>query len=673
MFDQLGSTACSLGYAQAFSGESALRTAHAGPRSTTAMSGEARFVIRSSERRKAVTPGRSGRNQRFIICHICLIGPFTVSNNEGADLTPRSKKSRALLAMLAMSPRGSRSRVWLRDKLWSDRGEDQASASLRQTLFDIRRSLGKIADEILVADYHTVTLKIGRVRVDALELLDPSHPAWVGRETSEWSATEHFLEGIDVKDPEFEDWLKFERQLWRTRLEDAGYCKGQGATGELPEKGGVRATFYPATSWLGPDRKGDQNPCEERRAKSRPTGSSDDEPAGWCVALLPPQVASIGNQVVPEVAHINSMIGLALLESGVIRVVDLSASGSAFSEPGGLGTVPIPGDLPVAIQARVTCDQTRASVHIVMLNSSDRRMVWTGECVADRQAMELGDSSHIHQLLNRLIEAAIGFFLRSGQQDQSQQGPRLVAAVTKMFRLSRDDLSEAETSLRELVKTSPSTQAYAWLAFLMTFRVGQRFSIDDAQVIEEAQHYASHALETGRDNSLSLALVGHVHSYLFGEFDFAAGLFEQALRINPSQALGWDLYAMLHCYAGKPKKGLALANWARHLGDASPHQYYFDVTRCISAAMAANYPAAIEAGNAALLVRPDFNSILRFLVSSYAQIGNLDAARMHLRKLERVEPQFTIGSLLDAQYPGLDTAGGKRFIEGLRKAGVQPK
>ncbi|WP_412842370.1 AfsR/SARP family transcriptional regulator, partial [Cereibacter sphaeroides] len=99
-----------------------------------------------------------------------LFGPFTLLGPDGEELTPKSRKSRAILAMLAVAPRGSRSRVWLRDKLWSDRGEDQASASLRQALLDIRKSLGPRAAHVLTADKNTVSLDLAAVAVDALEL-----------------------------------------------------------------------------------------------------------------------------------------------------------------------------------------------------------------------------------------------------------------------------------------------------------------------------------------------------------------------------------------------------------------------------------------------------------------------------------------------------------------------
>ena len=86
------------------------------------------------------------------LCRIFLFGPLTVQDRAGTVRTPRGQKVQALVAMLALAPRGARSRVWLRDKLWSDRQEEQASASLRQALTELRKALGPLAQDILNAE-----------------------------------------------------------------------------------------------------------------------------------------------------------------------------------------------------------------------------------------------------------------------------------------------------------------------------------------------------------------------------------------------------------------------------------------------------------------------------------------------------------------------------------------
>lgn len=72
---------------------------------------------------------------------VSLVGAVQVSDDNGESFTPTGRKTRALVALLMCSKDLLRSRVWLQDKLWSDRGPDQAAASLRQALTELRRAL----------------------------------------------------------------------------------------------------------------------------------------------------------------------------------------------------------------------------------------------------------------------------------------------------------------------------------------------------------------------------------------------------------------------------------------------------------------------------------------------------------------------------------------------------
>ena len=62
------------------------------------------------------------------VCSFFLLGPFAIQDAQGNIITPKAKKTCAMLAMLILSPRATRTRVWIRDKLWSDRGEEQGAA-----------------------------------------------------------------------------------------------------------------------------------------------------------------------------------------------------------------------------------------------------------------------------------------------------------------------------------------------------------------------------------------------------------------------------------------------------------------------------------------------------------------------------------------------------------------
>lgn len=589
---------------------------------------------------------------RDIAFRVFLFGPFTILGPDGTDLTPKSRKSRAILAMLAVAPRGSRSRVWLRDKLWSDRGEDQASASLRQALLDIRSSLGPAAVQALRADKHTVTLDLAMIRVDALDALAPNE------RTGAMPASEHFLEGIDVRDPEFEEWLTLERQSWHRRLEETGFEH------DLTPKSA------PGEAGRGPSAALPRTVASESASPRPPALSPEPHHDGanaWRVALLPAVI--LGGDPAAAILQADVHRGLlaALNETGDLRVVDLAPS--PFSDLQGQAFARLPEQVNLSVQVRVVCDPLVMRVAIVLQNPLDNTLIWADETQAPRR--EAAGGTFAMPLIVRATEEALRHFLRRTGSAAAEAEGRIAAAVASMFRLTRTDLDRSEAILRRHLAQGPSAQGYAWLAFLNTFRVGQRFNPGDAPLIEETQHLARRALEMEPGNALVAALVGHIHSYLFGEFDYAAGLFEQSLRVNPAQTLAWDLYAMLHAYAGQPKRALAMARWARHLGAFSPHRYYFETTRAITGNFSAEHRTAIEAGTAALAERPDFNSLLRVLVSSNAHLDRPDEARIFLNRLLTVEPNFSVTSLREAGYPGLDTEGGRHFLDGLIKAGVR--
>lgn len=151
-------------------------------------------------------------------CSFFLLGPFAIADTQGNVITPKTQKTCAMLAMLILSPRATRTRVWIRDKLWSDRSEEQAGASLRQALLDARRSLGHLGSEIILADKKSISLDLSKINVDTESLMMSALESAGGRGALERALNEDLLEGMDIRDPEFEDWLTLERQVWQRRI-----------------------------------------------------------------------------------------------------------------------------------------------------------------------------------------------------------------------------------------------------------------------------------------------------------------------------------------------------------------------------------------------------------------------------------------------------------------------
>ena len=129
-----------------------------------------------------------------------VYGRFKLVEATGVDVTPTGLKARGLLALLALTTGHCRSRVWLQDKLWSDRDARRGADSLRQALMDIRRALGAHA-HVLHADREKVGLDPRHFTV----VYDRPHPRGGGEEDGE------VFSDLLIRDPEFEEWIRDRR------------------------------------------------------------------------------------------------------------------------------------------------------------------------------------------------------------------------------------------------------------------------------------------------------------------------------------------------------------------------------------------------------------------------------------------------------------------------------
>ena len=133
-----------------------------------------------------------------------LVGQVRLVGRGGADLTPRGAKAQGILVLVGSAPNLRRTRAFLQDKLWSDRGAEQGSASLRQSLVELRRCLGEYRD-CLLTDARSVALDGARIRV----VMAPEAEDW-----GPLHEVPEFAAGLDIVDPEFEDWIRDQRSAF---------------------------------------------------------------------------------------------------------------------------------------------------------------------------------------------------------------------------------------------------------------------------------------------------------------------------------------------------------------------------------------------------------------------------------------------------------------------------
>lgn len=142
-----------------------------------------------------------------------LFGGFEARLLAGPPLILRRKKAEALLAYLGLRPGQPHPRDKVAALLWGDKEDKQARHSLRQAISAIRRSLSQASPRCLVLEGDTIALAPSAVETDAVlfeRLVSDGSPSALEQATVLYRGD--FLEGLDVKEEMFEDWLMTQRE-----------------------------------------------------------------------------------------------------------------------------------------------------------------------------------------------------------------------------------------------------------------------------------------------------------------------------------------------------------------------------------------------------------------------------------------------------------------------------
>ena len=196
--------------------------------------------VSSFPRSAALSPTSHGQP---VLVRLRLIGQMEAWTLTSRNVLPSGRKTRALLAILALSAPRAVLRSRLAEMLWSRRPEEQARASLRQEIHRLIEALAPVNAPIMLVNRDHLMLRAGAVWIDVEEVLraGPERPAPLSLLDGE------LLEDLDGIDPAFDAWLAGERE----RLMDRARVLAEQM---LREKSDTEASILAAQQLLAIDR-----------------------------------------------------------------------------------------------------------------------------------------------------------------------------------------------------------------------------------------------------------------------------------------------------------------------------------------------------------------------------------------------------------------------------------
>jgi DNA-binding SARP family transcriptional activator/Tfp pilus assembly protein PilF len=144
--------------------------------------------------------------------HFQLFGGFRALQDDRKPLRALGRKSECLICLLVLSDDLEVTREKAAGIIWSDRGEDQARASLRQELSQLRRVLG---NEAISSNKRSIRFEPDKITVDVLTFRQNAVVDTIASlEEAAALYSGSLMSGHDSKSEGFEDWIETERRAF---------------------------------------------------------------------------------------------------------------------------------------------------------------------------------------------------------------------------------------------------------------------------------------------------------------------------------------------------------------------------------------------------------------------------------------------------------------------------
>jgi TolB-like protein/Tfp pilus assembly protein PilF len=646
---------------------------------------------------------------------LTLLGGFEARIIPGEPLDIANRKTRALLAYLALPTGRAHSRDKLTGLLWSDRGDEQARNSLRQAIAELSRALAAVEPLPLVKGRDTLALDPQAIEVDAMVFERVAASAAVDdlRRAASLYVGE-LLDGLALRDAAFEDWLSGERQRYHelvvavlkklvrqepgpdaltvaqrlvtlAPLQEDGHRILMRLYADAGDVGGALQRYEICRSMLkrelgvGPSAETEalhrrlresSNANEAARAPVKPSPdngnliAADGEVSKLSVAVLPFRNLGddaaqryfsdgITEEIIVELSRFRSLTVIARHPSFAFR--DASFDVTEVASKLGVRYV-IEGSV------RRMLDRVRITARLVDAETGSQ--LWSEHY--DREAAEVFAIQD--EIIQAIAATLPGRIEESAMRQARRKHPQSLAAYDHFLRglehvltMNRADEPLARQWFEKALALDPDLAvAHYWIAVLEM----RRWFLDLLpNGLEQALAHQLRSTRLDPNNGRFHGGLAYVRLYR-KEFNEAAFQLERALAFNPGDTDVMVFSAWLAAYRGRPTEGL---RWLEKASRLNPYsQPWFEDSKGMVLYGMRRYAEA--AASMKRSVTPDAWQLL-YLVASLGWMGAFEEVGALMARFRAECPGRSLlqhAAIEPYEYP----ADLEHLIDGLRKAGA---
>ena len=671
-------------------------------------------------------PGASGP----VTVRLRLIGQMEAWTLTSESVLPAGRKTRALLAVIALSAPRPALRGRLAELLWSRRPEEQARASLRQEIHRLLDALSPAGAEILSITRDHLSLKPGAFWVDVEEVMR----ATTAQPASLSLLDGDLLEDLDGVDPAFDTWLTTERERLRDRARNLAeallreqvepeaaipaaqqllsidrahegawralmrahaargergmaiqaYERCRGVLADLLDAapsaetqrllaeirgGGSRAAFRPSRPPPDEPEPSPTNPAQEVRPEPRAAARG-----GARLGVMPLQLVGTGEEEAHLAPGLAEEITTALARFRWMFLVSSNSLGRFAVDSRDEGEIRRVFGLDFLLDGTIQKVRNRLRITLRLLDlRAGNQVVWARRF--DRQT---------HDLLTLQDEIAAEVVAQIDPEILLIEAKRVTArpphdptaydlllrALPLIGRMEHAPFMQAGELLAQAIAAEPDyAGAHAWYAYWHIFLVGQGWAPDAETALTTAGQHAEQAVTLDPSDARALTIAGHVRAFLHHRLREAIALHERALSANPNLAMAWNLSGVAYAYLGEWDEAERRITRYKKLSPLDPHAFFFDTAFIIVALLKRDYESAVAYGRAVSEMNPSFSAACKPYLAALGYLGQMQEAAVVCRRLMAIEPDFTVARFLETN-PFERPQDRDHFAAGLRLAGV---
>jgi TolB-like protein/DNA-binding SARP family transcriptional activator/Tfp pilus assembly protein PilF len=626
--------------------------------------------------------GLAGATRRDVATrlHLRLFGDPALFRDE--QPVTLGRRSRAILAYLALDAGHRASRERLCGLLWPDRADAQARASLRQCLAELRGAAHEVVGsdrewvwlepESHGCDYVVLTAALtageARALLDALTAIGPVP----------------LLDGLHVGEV-FDDWALVTRASLDRKLGEGTVASVAGAIGD----GDWSTALALADAWLARDPLDERvaalairaerlraaPAAAQRRARALATALARDglPPPGDAIAdaLDGPlfEATVVGTAAPPEpdprpelpakpsiaimpLLDLSDAASGQVFAGGLAEEISLALSrfSSLFVVAGRSSLSPdsnakpaqaIAAELGVRylLEGSVRHAAGHVRITIRVIDAPRGQQIWS-----DGFDGELSDLLDLQDRVASEVASVIDSTITEAEMQRAASPQGSVASAYDLnlranAKLNNYDRASIEAALALAEEAAALDPDYAWAAATAGFCHAALFmnqwSTDPPQSRAKAEAYIERAARLGRDDLMALPVTAGAILNISGNLSEARRLLDRALELNPEKAFTLFWAGWLELLSDRPDLALDRFEKARRLDPRSTYRPFqlTGIGNCLF--LMDRFAAAEVVQREIVTLVPDYVPAQFVLAAALARLGRIDEAKRTLARARR--------------------------------------